>query len=674
MELPRRDRGDELLRPGEMARLRMRLRRVAPKHDLTTVIAYAFDQRTRMLPFLFADMKMAPAGVRAIGSAMADVGFHKTRIVLQQWNRNFRPSQMRLDGRIPDLFMVSSMLLHSTQCYALIRDACRIDPATRPLIIAGGPKVIYEPWDVFSSDPENPWGADVAVTGEEYVLLRLLEVLLSIRGPKESMRSAFIRARDSGALDAIAGLVYARTNQQGVAEELVDTGIQRLLGDLDELADPVLGYRLLESPSHRATLGPGALGRHQVRKHSRLASITLTLGCKFACPYCPIPAYNQRQYRTKSAERISDEIERIYREYDIRLFFGADDNFFNDRQRSLEIAETLARKVEAGSRPHCKIRWGTEATVHDTLAMKDHLSTVRKAGLWALWLGVEDISGKLVKKGQHADKTFEAFRLLRQSGIFPIPMLMHHDTQPLYTWRSNYGLLNQLKLLRKAGSVYTQVLMLVPSPGSKSYVDTYTSGLAYASVAGLAVQPHLTGGMHVIASRHPRPWIKQLNLLAAYLYFFNPLRFLAALVRPKSKIPLADAETGPPGSGEKRQPVPPFGRCHPWGGARRRLLRRVSRKARAHLADAVVQAFGIWGLGHTFRGTLGWCWRLMRGKIKRHSKVPTSRIPMRSVDGGPAPHALPGTPLGNPYEPADTGSLLPSLAAVSDAGQPVHAN
>lgn len=181
MELPRRDPGDELLRPGELADIRLRLRNLAAKHDLATVIVHAFDDRTRMLPFIHTDRRMAPGGVRAIGAAMVDAGFYKTRIVLQQWNKNFRPSQMRLDGRIPDLFMVSSMQLHSAPCDALIRDACRIDLADRPLIIAGGPRVIYQPWEVFASDSTCPWGADVAVTGEEYVLLSLLEVLLSIR-------------------------------------------------------------------------------------------------------------------------------------------------------------------------------------------------------------------------------------------------------------------------------------------------------------------------------------------------------------------------------------------------------------------------------------------------------------------------------------------------------------
>jgi len=255
-----------------------------------------------------------------------------------------------------------------------------------------------------------------------------------------------------------------------------------------------------------------------------------------------------------------------------------------------------------------------------------------------LWLGVEDMTGALVNKGQSADKTLEAFRLLRENGIFPVPMLMHHDSQPLWTRSGNAGLLNQVRLLRKAGALYMQVMMLTPSPGSKSYDDAYTSGLAYESVNGVAVEPRIVDGNYVVASRHPRPWAKQLNLLAAYLYFFNPLRLPAALLFPKSKIPLADAETTP---NAKHRPL------------RRRLLRRVSRKARAHLADAFMQMFGMWGLVYTSRGPLGWCWHLMRGKIRRYSRAPTSRIPMRSPDGGPAGHALPAAPISIATAPGD---------------------
>ncbi len=600
MELPRRTRGDELLRPGELLGLRQRLRNISRRHDLTTVIACAFDHRTRMLPFVYADTRMAPAGVRAIGSAMLDCGFDKTRIVLQQWNRNFRPAQMRLDGRTPDIFMVSSMQIHSAQCEALIRDACRIDPAHRPLIIAGGPKTIYEPWDVFSGNPLDPWGADVAVTGEEFVLLSLLEVLLAIRANDESLRSTFVRARNSGMLDDIPGLVYARTDRDGAAEELVDTGIQRLVGDLDELPHPVLGYQLLEPPSRKATLASLAVPANRVRRYSPISSLVLTFGCKFACPYCPIPAYNQRQHRVKSGQRIATEVARLGREYGLRYFFGADDNFFNDEERTLDILETLARTEIDGAPIRKQIRWGTEVTVHDALKLQEHLPLARNAGIRALWIGVEDMTATLVKKGQSVDKTTEAFGLLRRHGICPMPMMMHHDTQPLVSRGPRpYGLLNQARLLRKAGAISLQVLMITPATGSKLYAEAFTTGLAYESVAGRPVEPHMMDANYVVASEHKQPWKKQINIMVAYLYFYNPARFLYALVRPKSKL---------------------------------------------YLADALTQLFGMLGTVQTIRRTFGWAIRLMRGDIRRKSKVPASPIPMRSAEGAPASHALPGTP------------------------------
>jgi len=100
--------------------------------------------------------------------------------------------------------------------------------------------------------------------------------------------------------------------------------------------------------------------------------------------------------------------------------------------------------------------------VHDVLRLKEHLPAIRRSGLAALWLGVEDITATLVSKGQSKGRTLEALDALRTSGIFPVPMLMHHDSQPLYSLRGHYGLLNQLRLLRKAGSVYVHILMLMP--------------------------------------------------------------------------------------------------------------------------------------------------------------------------------------------------------------------
>jgi len=290
---------------------------------------------------------------------------------------------------------------------------------------------------------------------------------------------------------------------------------------------------------------------------------------------------------------------RVHEEYGIPYFFGADDNFFNHAERTLPILETLARTTIHGRGFRKSIRWGTEVTVHDTLLLKEHLPLANQAGIRWLWLGVEDMTATLVKKGQSVDRTASAFQLLRSNGICPMPMMMHHDSQPLYTPGKPYGLLNQVRLLRQAGAVTLQVLMMTPSTGSKLYVESFTSGLAFESVAGRRVEPHMLDGNYVVASRHPAPWRKQLNILCAYLYFYNPLRWAIALVRPKTKN---------------------------------------------HWVDALWQMVGMYGTLHNIRRTAGWAVRLTRGQIMRRTSPPTSRIPMRGVDGDSAGHALPGTP------------------------------
>src|SRR5439155_20115550 len=350
---------------------------------------------------------------------------------------------------------------------------------------------------------------------------------------------------------------------------------------------------LLEPPSRSETLAPQALSADRVRKVSPISSLVLTFGCKFACQYCPIPAYNQRQHRLKSPGRIAEDMWRLHKEFGLRYFFGADDNFFNHKPRTLEIIEKLASAEFEGARLCKKARWYTEVTVHDTLQMKDHLPLVHESGCRALWLGVEDMTATLVNKGQSVDKTQEAFGRLRAAGICPMPMMMHHDSQPLYSRKGNYGLLNQIKLLRKAGAVSLQVLMITPSAGTKLYEPTFTSGMVFDSVGGRRVLPHMYDGNYVVASRHKRPWKKQLNLLTGYLYFYNPLWLAHALLGKKSK---------------------------------------VSHKV------AGMQIVGMLGLTQSVRRTAGWALRLMFGRIDRLKGPPLSAIPMRGVDGSAASH------------------------------------
>ena len=203
------------------------------------------------------------------------------------------------------------------------------------------------------------------------------------------------------------------------------------------------------------------------------------------------------------------------------------------------------------------------------------------------------MTATLVNKGQSVNKTTEAFEMMRAVGICPMPMMMHHDSQPLYSKGTNYGLINQVKLLRKAGAVSLQVLMITPSTGTKLYEQTFDSKQVLGSVGGRRVEPYMIDGNYVVASTHRRPWKKQLNMLAAYFYFYNPVWLVTNVLKRKSMV------------GHK---------------------------------PAGMQIVGMMGLFHTARRTVGWALRLMCRKIERLTSRPRSPIPMHGVDGGTATH------------------------------------
>ena len=93
---------------------------------------------------------------------------------------------------------------------------------------------------------------------------------------------------------------------------------------------------------------------------------------------------------------------------------------------------------------------------------------------------------------------------------------------------STTGCSTRSRLLRKAGAVSLQVLMITPVGGHEALRrDLHERAWpSTGSVGGRDVEPHMYDGNYVVASRARATVAKQLNLLLGYLYFYNPLRFL----------------------------------------------------------------------------------------------------------------------------------------------------
>ena len=143
-------------------------------------------------------------------------------------------------------------------------------------------------------------GADVVVTGEELVLLELLERLLEHKGSRETLREAFVRVRRAGLLEDIPGLVYAPDDADGPSEYLIHTGIQRLVQNLDELPLPFDALGRFEPPHRRSTLAARPVRPDRLKRYAHVLPLVTMHGCKFRCSYCPIPAYNQSPEKTEA--------------------------------------------------------------------------------------------------------------------------------------------------------------------------------------------------------------------------------------------------------------------------------------------------------------------------------------------------------------------------------------
>ncbi len=528
MERPVRSREDACTTPGEF---RATIDRIRQKHDGSEIpvgVFYAFDYRTRIGPYSYIDRRLPPAGVVNVGATLVDAGFKRTRIVLQQWSPRVRPSRCAIDGRPLQMVLISAMQIHSEPAYRLVDDASRLGE-DRPFIVVGGPKPSYEPWDFFH--PGDGPSADVAVTGEVHVLMTLLDRLLEERGASESLRQVFHRLRLRGGVDDIPGLVYRGEGQVDGHPHLVATEVPRVVRDLDEFPHPATAMRILEPPHRRHELSSNPLPREKVRRYVQVMPLLTTQGCRLNCPYCPIPAYNHRQFRVKSPDRIRQEIADVAEDFGVSTYFGADDNFFNKRPFVEETFAELTKGRINGRKFRDVIFFGTEATLADVYRHSDLLDLGREGGLRALWFGIEDMTAGLVRKGQSAHKVEELFPLLRSKGIFPMPMLMYHDGQRLYSGNRLGGIMDQVRFLAKHGAATVQVTSLMPMVGSKLYEVLFDQGIVVSQVGSKKVADYLYDGNHVIASKHGSFFQRQMDILRAYCGFYNPVNFLKKLPR-----------------------------------------------------------------------------------------------------------------------------------------------
>jgi radical SAM superfamily enzyme YgiQ (UPF0313 family) len=151
-----------------------------------------------------------------------------------------------------------------------------------------------------------------------------------VKGEGEVTLMEFLKANESGRKD--------HENNPGQAfrkDGAYHIGARReLIADLDTL--PLPGYH--HFPMHKYMMPSLGMATHN--------SIVLTTarGCEGICNYCSEAKLWRSTWRPKSAPRVLEEMELLYKKYDKYSFMFGDDSFNWDRGRVEDFIIELEKK------------------------------------------------------------------------------------------------------------------------------------------------------------------------------------------------------------------------------------------------------------------------------------------------------------------------------------------
>ena len=174
-----------------------------------------------------------------------------------------------------------------------------------------------------------------------------------------------------------------------------------LISDLDSL--PIPAWDLIDMQSYRSIWISG--------KRQFTLNIATTRGCQYRCNWCAKPIYGYT-YKSRSPEKVIEEISFLMNNYNVREFWMCDD-IFGQKPNWLNEFNALANKKE--------LRFGyVIQTRADLLQDEKTVEWLAESGCKKVWMGAESGSQKILdamNKGVKVEQIGIAHQLLKQHGI-----------------------------------------------------------------------------------------------------------------------------------------------------------------------------------------------------------------------------------------------------------------
>lgn len=226
-----------------------------------------------------------------------------------------------------------------------------------------------------------------------------------------------------------------------------------ILRDLDSVPFPDRSWF-----DHRLSFRPDT--------HEPEATIRVSRGCPCSCIYCLAPVVAGHELRMRSPKSIVDEIEQCKEEYNIKSFLFRSDLFTVNRKWLKEIChEILMRNID--------IHWACNTRV-DTID-QEKITMMKKAGCWALAMGVEsgnEESLKRMNKKITLKQAEKAVQLCRELDVKAFTYFLIG-----FPWETRKHIEDTINFAIHLNGDLAQFSPLYPYPGTMLYQEAKSLGL-----------------------------------------------------------------------------------------------------------------------------------------------------------------------------------------------------
>lgn len=405
---------------------------------------------------VFSGIILPRLGLPLLGSILKSLG-HKVKIFCEEigainWD----------EIRTADVVGISTITSTAPRAYEI---ANIVKSLGKPVVM-GGPHVTFQSEEALKH-------ADFVVRGEgEESFPNVLEAIEGRKSPEK-----------------IKGISFR------VKDKVIETEKPPLICNLDDFPDPDL------------TLIEG-------HERMRITPLLTSRGCPYGCTFCSVNRIFGRAYRTRSVEKILDELERLKP----RTVFFYDDNFTYNRKRVYEICKGI---IERG----LKFIWSAQSRVDIARDFK-LLKILRKSGCSLLHIGFESVNSetlKLYKKGINTASYMRFIKEFKKAGIDIHGMfVLGSDADTPETIKET------VKFAKQARLFSVQFLALTPLPGTLLFEELIRKQRIFTK------KWELYDGHHVVFMPEKMSILDlQREIVKATFKFYSSGEFLRSLVTLK---------------------------------------------------------------------------------------------------------------------------------------------